>query len=337
MFTLQTIWFLLLAVLFIGYAVLDGFDLGVGILSVFAKDDAERGAMVSAIGPFWDGNEVWLLTGGGAIFAAFPEAYATVFSGFYLALMLLLTALILRAVSVEFWGKVESAGWRRAWGAGIFIGSLLPAVLLGVAFGNILRGVPVDAGKEYAGTFFTLLNPYSVLVGVLSLFAFIMHGAIYLSLKTDGGLKEKALKWAERGWAAFVILYLAATALTVVFAGGLFARYLENPLPWILVVIAAAAIIGIKLYLKKGAAGKAFISSSIAIASVIGLAATGLFPDLVPSTLDPSYSLTVMNSSNSRFTLTVMLIVVAIGVPIMLFYTVYIYRCFRGRAVPEEY
>jgi cytochrome d ubiquinol oxidase subunit II len=337
MFTLQTIWFLLLAVLFIGYAVLDGFDLGVGVLSVLAKDDSERGRMVSAVGPFWDGNEVWLLTGGGAIFAAFPDVYATVFSGFYLALMLLLAALILRAVSVEFWSKVDNTGWRKAWGAAFFLGSLLPAILLGVAFGNILHGVPVDATKEYAGTFFTLLNPYSVLVGVLSLVMFIMHGAIYLSLRTDGELKAKAIKWAGRGWAAFVVMYLLVTALTAVFADKMFARYLENPLPWILVVVAVAAIVAIKIFLNKELVGKAFIASSLAIASLIGVAAVGLFPNLVPSTIDPAYSLTVINSSNSQLTLTVMLILVAIGVPIMLIYTAYIYHCFRGKSEAGEY
>jgi len=337
MFTLQTIWFLLLAVLFIGYAVLDGFDLGVGVLSVLAKDDNERGRMVAAVGPFWDGNEVWLLTGGGAIFAAFPDVYATVFSGFYLALMLLLVALILRAVSVEFWGKVDSPGWRKAWGVGFFLGSLLPAILLGVAFGNILHGVPVDSTKEYAGTFFTLLNPYSVLVGVLSLVMFMMHGALYLTLRTDGQLRAKAIKWAGRGWAAFVALYVSVTALTAVFAGKMFARYMENPLPWILVVVAVAAIAAIKLFLNKELVGKAFIASSLAIASLIGVAAVGLFPNLVPSTLDPAYSLTVMNSSNSQLTLTVMLILVAIGVPIMLMYTAYIYHCFRGKSEAGEY
>jgi cytochrome bd ubiquinol oxidase subunit II len=337
MFTLQTIWFLLLAVLFIGYAVLDGFDLGVGVLSVLAKDDNERGRMVASVGPFWDGNEVWLLTGGGAIFAAFPDVYATVFSGFYLALMLLLAALILRAVSVEFWSKVDSPGWRNAWTAGFFLGSLLPAILLGVAFGNILHGVPVDAGKEYAGTFFTLLNPYSILVGVLSLVMFVMHGALYLALKTDGELKAKAIKWAGRGWAAFVVIYLLVTALTAVFAGKMLARYMEGPLPWILVVVAVAAIIAIKLFLNKELVGKAFIASSVAIASLIGVAAVGLFPNLVPSTIDPAYSLTVVNSSNSQLTLTVMLILVAIGVPIMLIYTAYIYRCFRGKSEAGEY
>ncbi len=337
MFTLQTIWFLLLAVLFIGYAVLDGFDLGVGVLSVLAKDDNERGRMVAAVGPFWDGNEVWLLTGGGAIFAAFPDVYATVFSGFYLALMLLLVAIILRAVSVEFWSKVDSPGWRKAWGFGFFLGSLLPAILLGVAFGNILHGVPVDSTKEYAGTFFTLLNPYSVLVGVLSLVMFMMHGALYLTLRTDGELKAKAIKWAGMGWAAFVALYVLVTALTAVFAGKMFARYLESPLPWILVVVAVAAIVAIKLFLNKELVGKAFIASSLTIASLIGVAAVGLFPNLVPSTLDPAYSLTAMNSSNSQLTLTVMLILVAIGVPIMLIYTAYIYHCFRGKSEAGEY
>jgi cytochrome d ubiquinol oxidase subunit II len=336
MLTLQTIWFLLLAVLFIGYAILDGFDLGIGSLHLFTKGEDERRTMVNAVGPFWDGNEVWLLTGGGAIFAAFPEVYATVFSGFYLALMLLLVALISRAVSVEFRNKVESASWKKTWDVVFFLGSLLPAVLLGVAFGNILRGVPVEASKEYTGGLFGLLNPYAILIGLTSLAMFMMHGAIYLTVKTGGALQTKARAWAIRAWQAFVVLYIAATAASVYAAPRLFDRYFAGILPWALVVVAVAAIAYTRLCLARESYMAGFVSSSVSIASLIGIAAVGLFPNLVPSTLDPAYSLTVMNSSNSQLTLTVMLILTLIGVPIMLFYTAYIYRAFRGKVTAEE-
>ena len=183
---LNTIWFILVGVLIVGYAILDGFDLGVGVLSLFARNEDERRLHLNAIGPFWDGNEVWLLTAGGALFAAFPEVYATVFSGFYIAFMLLLVALIFRAVSIEFYHQVDSPSWRTAWGWAFGIGSLLPCILTGVAFGNILRGIPLDAHREFTGSFFTLLNPYALVVGVLSLAMFIMHGAVFMAVKTYG-------------------------------------------------------------------------------------------------------------------------------------------------------
>jgi cytochrome d ubiquinol oxidase subunit II len=335
MLTLQTIWFLLLGVLFIGYAILDGFDLGIGNLHLFTKGEDERRTMINAVGPFWDGNEVWLLTGGGAIFAAFPDVYATVFSGFYLALMLLLVALISRAVSVEFRNKVDSAGWKKTWDVVFFLGSFLPSLLLGVAFGNILRGVPVDVTKEYVGGFFGLLNPYAVLIGLTSVAMFTMHGAIYLTVKTGGTLQAKARAWAIRGWKAFVVLYVASTAASVYAAPHLFDRYFSSALPWALVVLAVAAIIYTRACLARESYMAGFVSSAVSIAGLIGIAAVGLFPNLVPSTIDPAYSLTVMNSSNSQFTLTVMLILTLIGVPIMLFYTAYIYRCFRGKVTAE--
>ena len=330
MLTLQTIWFLLIAVLLSGYAVLDGFDLGIGNLYLLGKEEDKK-TMLAAVGPFWDGNEVWLLTGGGAIFAAFPEVYATVFSGFYLALILLLMALIFRAVSVEFRGKSDGAGWRKFWDGGFFVGSLLISILPGVAFGNILRGIPVDATKEYTGTFFGLLNPYAVLIGLLSLAMFTMHGALYLAMKTDGSLRQRAAGWAKNAWVAFVALYIAATAATYAFVPAMFARYEESVLPWAFVAVAVVAIIYTKLALGKGSYTAAFLASAVSIAAVIGVAAAGLFPNMVPSTLDTAFNLTVMNASSSQRTLTVMLVLALIGVPIVLVYTTWIYRAFRGK------
>ena len=336
---LNSIWFLLVGVLIIGYAILDGFDLGVGVLHLFARSDEERRLFINAIAPVWDGNEVWLLTGGGALFAAFPVVYATVFSGFYLALVLLLVALIFRAVSLEFRGKIDSPGWRRFWDYSFGIGSLLPAVLFGVAFGNILRGIPIDAAGNFTGSFLGLLNPYAVGVGVLSLVLFTMHGATYLALKTDGELRMRMVSWASRLWIAFIALYIIATAASLLTAPFLFERLLGNPLFWILFLLLLAAGLSHPIALKAGGIFKAFLASSLTIAAMIGLCALSLFPRLVHSLTDLRYSLTIDNASSSQATLTVMLIIALIGVPIVIAYTWFIYRVFKGKVVigPESY
>ncbi|HYG68979.1 MAG TPA: cytochrome d ubiquinol oxidase subunit II, partial [Anaeromyxobacteraceae bacterium] len=211
---LNTIWFVLVGVLLAGYAVLDGFDLGVGVLHLFAKDEEERRVHVKAIGPVWDGNEVWLLTGGGALFAAFPAVYATVFSGFYLALMLLLLALMARAVSLEFRHQFEGARWTKVWDWAFGLGSLVPALLFGVAVGNIVRGVPVTASGDWAGSFLGLLNPYALVVGVVTLLLFTLHGALYLRMKTTGALAVRLGRVVPPLWFAFVVVYAFATAAT---------------------------------------------------------------------------------------------------------------------------
>jgi cytochrome bd ubiquinol oxidase subunit II len=333
---LNTIWFLLVGVLIIGYAILDGFDFGVGILHLFARSDQERRIHLNAIGPVWDGNEVWLLTGGGALFAAFPLVYATVFSGFYMALMLLLAALIARAVSMEFRSKVESAQWRVFWDWAFGLGSLLPAVLFGVAFGNILRGVPVDANHMWTGSFFGLLNPYAVLVGLLSLCLFTMHGAIYLSMKTDGDLRNRAAAWISKSWIATVGLYLLATIATIFVSPFLFEGMLKNPLFWVLFLLLLAGALTIPVAAKAQKYGRAFIASSIMIASMIGLSAVSLFPRLVPSITDLQNSLTIYNASSSEATLSTMLIIALIGMPLVIIYTVVIYRVFKGKVVLTE-
>ena len=215
MIDLNTIWFLLVGILIIGYAILDGFDLGVGCLHLLARNDKERRIFMNSIGPVWDGNEVWLLTGGGALFAAFPVVYATVFSGFYLAFMLLLFALIFRAVSFEFRGKEESITWRKSWDWAFFLGSLLPAILFGVAIGNIMRGIPIDSEGIFRGSFLGLLNPYSLFIGIVSLTMFVWHGANYLTIKTESNLQIRAKKWAWQGWLVFLILYVIATVSTI--------------------------------------------------------------------------------------------------------------------------
>ncbi|HTX19260.1 MAG TPA: cytochrome d ubiquinol oxidase subunit II [Bacteroidota bacterium] len=328
---LNTVWFLLVGVLIIGYAILDGFDLGVGILHLFTKGEERRRVNMNAIGPVWDGNEVWLLTGGGALFAAFPVVYATVFSGFYLALMLLLFALILRAVSFEFRGKVDSRSWRVAWDWAFGLGSLISALLFGVAFGNILRGVPVDATGAYTGDFLGLLNPYSVLIGLLSVALFIMHGAIYLDMKTEGDHRDWASRIVNRLWPVVVGLYILATIATFFEAGFLFEGVPGNPIFWVLIVLLFGSILGIPFFVKSGKYFAGFIASSTTIASMIGLAALSLFPRLVPSRTDLAYSLTIYNASSTPRTLRAMLVIALVGMPIVIAYTIFVYRIFRGK------
>lgn len=328
---LNTIWFVLVAVLITGYAVLDGFDLGVGVLHLFTKKEEEKRVNINAIGPVWDGNEVWLLTGGGALFAAFPVVYATVFSGFYIALMLLLLALIFRAVSFEFRGKVENERWKKSWDYAFGVGSLLPSILFGVAIGNILRGIPIDANGIFTGNFFTLLNPYSILVGVLSLFLFTMHGSIYMTLKSSGNQLERMKNIAPRLWITFVFLYVLTTIYSIFESGYLFNSFPGNPLFWILFIVLLSAVIYIPVALKAEKFGSAFFASSLTIVCMLGLMAVSLFPRLVPSLTDLTYSLTIYNASSTERTLFTMLIIALIGMPFVIGYTIFIYRAFKGK------
>ena len=328
---LNTIWFVLVGVLIAGYAVLDGFDLGVGTLHLFARDEEERRVHMAAIGPVWDGNEVWLLTGGGALFAAFPVVYATVFSGFYLALMLLLVALIMRAVSLEFRHSVDGPRWRRVWDWAFGIGSLLPSVLLGVAVGNILRGVPLTAEGDFAGSFLGLLNPYAICVGLVSLALFTLHGALYLRLKSEGALAARMERWIPRLWGAFLVLYAVATVATRIVSPFLFEGVLSKPLYWLLVLLLGVGLAGVPLATRAGRAGWAFLSSALTIVAMIGVAAVGLFPRLVPSLGDLGRSLTIYNAASSPKTHMVMLVIALIGMPFVLGYTAVIYWIFRGK------
>lgn len=328
---LNTAWFLLIYVLLIGYAVLDGFDLGVGVLHLFARSEHERRIHLNAIGPVWDGNEVWLLAGGGALFAAFPPVYATVFSGFYLALVLLLMALIFRAVSFEFRRQVDRPGWKLLWDLAFGLGSLVAALLLGVAFGNILRGVPIDADGQWAGSFLGLLNPYALLVGVAGLVLLTMHGAAYLTLKSEGALRDRVRAWIPRLWVVFVLLYLVATVWTFFSARHLFDEVLGRPLFWVFFVVLLAALVYTPVAHRAGRDGRLFIATALTVVSVLALSAVSLYPRLVPSSLDLAHSLTAYNASSTPRTLTAMLIIALIGVPIVLVYTAWIYWSFRGK------
>ena len=333
---LNTTWFLLFGVLITGYAILDGFDLGVGVLHLFARSEEERRIHINAIGPVWDGNEVWLLTGGGALFAAFPAVYATVFSGFYLALVLVLVALILRAVSFEFRGKVASPAWRAVWDWAFGLGSLVPALIFGVAVGNIMRGLPFDARGDIAVTLFGLLNPYALLIGALSLAMFVAHGATYLTLKTQGPLHERIVEWAQRLWVAYILLFCVASVATTGAARYLFQGGGPSAFTWGFGALFVAAALGYPFALKARRFGLAFTASSVAIASQIGIAAAGLFPRLVPARPDLAQSLTIYNASSSPRTLTTMLVVALVGMPFVVGYTIWIYRVFRGKTVVTE-
>ena len=331
MLALQIIWFLLVGILIIGYAILDGFDLGVGFWHLFAKKKGERSAFIESIEPFWDGNEVWLLTGGGALFAAFPPVYATVFSGFYLALMLVLLGLILRAVAIEFRNKVDSPGWTKAWDYAFAFGSILPSILFGVAIGNVLRGLELNEIGDYTGGFFALLNPFSLLCGLVGLAMFAMHGALYLSMKLDGEIAADARRWASRAWMVFVVLFMVATIW-----GALGFFYNITAVPLVLALFAVLASVSSFVFNRAGRAVAAFVSSCETIVFTMLAVAAALFPYMVPCTNNPDWSLTINNSSSSQLTLTTMLVIALIGMPIVLAYTVFIHRVFKGKVEVRE-
>jgi cytochrome d ubiquinol oxidase subunit II len=330
---LNTIWFILIAVLFIGYFLLEGFDFGVGILMPFmGTDDVDRRVVINTIGPFWDANEVWLITAGGAMFAAFPHWYATLFSGFYLALFLILLALIVRAVGIEFRAKGLTNRWRTACDAGIFVGSLVPALLWGVALTNIIQGVPIDADKRYVGTFFTLLNPHALLGGLVSLLVFTLHGASFLALRTEGELQAQARTFARRLWwpAALVTLAFAVygyTQTTFLRQDGL----VPGTLPFLAMTGFAASYIFAKLAYD----GWAFTSTALTIVLGAMVVFQGLFPRVMPSSLDPAWDLTIYNAASSRLTLTVMLVVALMFVPLVLAYQSWSYWVFRKRVTRQ--
>src|SRR5882757_9021729 len=296
---LNTIWFILVGVLFTGYAILDGFDLGIGALHLFTNKDEERRIMLNAIGPVWDGNEVWLVTAGGALFAAFPNVYATVFSGFYLAFYLLLAALIFRAVAIEFRSKQPMRWWRQMWDVSFSGGSILAALLMGVALGNIAWGVPIDARGEFDGTFFGLLKPYPVLVGVTTVALFMMHGAIYGVMKTEGALHDKLRRWAMNSIIFFVICAATTTMATLLYVPHIAARVRDNPWLFSIVLANMLAIANIPREFHQNRDWFAFLSSCMAILTLMALFGLNLFPDLVYSLPNPEYSLTIYNATSS--------------------------------------
>jgi len=326
---LNTIWFVLIAVLFIGFFVLEGFDYGVGILLPFlGKNDVERRAIINTIGTHWDGNEVWMITAGGAMFAAFPNWYATLFSGFYLALVIMLLALILRGVAFEYRSKRESPVWRNRWDWMIFIGSFVPALLWGVAISNIIRGVPIDDKMNYTGTFFTLLNPYSLLGGITALAIFTLHGAIFLSLKLADELLERARKTARQLWLPTVIL-LFAYIIFGYFDTDMFTKLGVNP--GVIPILGGISILTVGWLLKIKREGWAFLMTALTIAFSTITIFMGLYPRVMVSSTNPDWSLTIYNASSSPYTLKTMTIIAIIFVPIVLAYQAWSYWVFRKR------
>jgi len=325
----QIIWFVLWAVLWAVYFMLDGFVLGVGILHNFiGRNDSEKRVLINSVGPVWDGNEVWLITAGGATFAAFPGTYSLMFSYLYTALLLLLFALIIRGVSFEFRGKLDGAGWKKAWDSAILIGSFLPALLFGVAFGNIFSGLPMDAAG-YHGSLISLLNPYGLLTGVLFVLLFVEHGALYLSVKTAGEIKTRAHAMADRIWPVLLVV-AAAFLIYSKFATRLYENFFSMPLLLSVPLAAVAALVCIRLFSAQGKLLSAFAASCLTIVLVVGTGVIGLFPNLIPSSIDTAFSLTIFNTASSQYTLKIMTGVALIFVPIVIAYKIWVYRVFRG-------
>jgi cytochrome d ubiquinol oxidase subunit II len=333
---LQTLWFILIAVLFTGYFVLEGFDLGVGILLPFlGKDDTRRRMMINTVGPHWDGNEVWLLTAGGASFAAFPQFYATLFSGFYLPLFLMLIALIARGVAFEFRGKLEGLRWKSVWDWCIFLGSAIPALLWGVAFSNLVKGVPIDAHMQYYSNFFELLNPYALVGGLVSLLGFALHGAIFLSLKAGAPLSDEARSFAWKVWIPTVVVLGLYTILSYS-QTDILTKLGVNP-----GVVPVGAVLGLLVtgwLVRIKRDGWAFISMALTIVLSVATIFLHLFPRLMVSSLNPDWSMTIQNSASSNYTLGVMTTVALIFVPIVLLYQGWSYWVFRKRITqkPED-
>lgn len=329
---LTFIWFVLLGVLLTGYTILDGFDFGVGILHPFiAKDDRERRLVMNSIGPLWDGNEVWLVTFGGALFAAFPVAYATVFSSFYTAFFLLLTCLIGRAVSLEFRSKVHSTTWRKFWDAGFFLSSFTASFLLGVAAGNVMAGMELGPKYVYEGSLLSQVYWYPLMVGCLTVSLFALHGAIYLYLKTEGALQARVRKVITKLFYVFASVYVLVTLVTWWHVPHATENIANYPLLWSVPVLNALAVLNIPRAMHLGKPGYAFFSSSMVIMALATLFSVAIFPNFMLSTIDTAYNITLENSRSSQQTLTTMLIIAVIGIPCVLSYTVIIYWIFRGK------
>ncbi len=333
---LNTTWFILVGVLLTGYAILDGFDLGVGALHLLTKKDEDRRIVINSIGPVWDGNEVWLVTAGGALFAAFPEVYATVFSGFYIAFMLLLFVLIFRAVAIEFRSKHASPRWRAMWDVAFSVSSIIIALLMGVALGNIITGIPLGPDKEFTGSFLGLLKPYTVLIGITTVALFMMHGAIYLVMKTEGELQTKVKSWVNNTIIFFVICFVTATMATLIYYPGMVTHFKEQPVFFLVAILNMLAIANIPREIHHGREFRAFLSSSASIALLLVLFAIGIFPNIVLSNPFPENSLNIYNAASSQKTLSIMLIIAIIGMPFVIAYTTIIYKVYKGKVKLDE-
>lgn len=329
---LEILWYFVVGIAMIAYTVLDGFDLGVGILHPFAKSDVERRTFLNAIGPVWDGNEVWFIIVGGALFAGFPEVYATAFSGFYNLCMCLIASLIFRAAAIEFRSQKPSSAWRTTWDMVFSISSLAIAFFIGLGLGNLVEGIPLDENHVLMTDHFTIYRPYSILVGIMGVALFTMHGAIFLVMKTEGRLQVKLKKWARRTIGIFIFWYAVTTWATFVYMPHMVERMKNDPYLSLVGLFALLAMINVLWQEQRKCYGYAFISSCFGIALFVALFGIGTYPVLIRSSINPAdFSLTIFNSSSSALTLKVLMIIVMIGVPLVLAYGFWIYRIFRGK------
>ena len=325
----ETIWFIIWGVAWAVYFMLDGFDLGLGTVFPFlTRSEGDKRVLINAMGPFWDGNEVWLITAGGVTFAAFPRTYAVMFSGLYTPLMLLLFALILRGVAFEFRGKVDSRFWRQTWDTCLVLGSFLPALLLGVAFANIFEGLPIDSAGIFHGNLLTLLNPYGLAGGLTFVLVFAVHGLLWLATRSEGELKARTGAMARRLWLAEAVLAVVFLVMTW-FSTRLWQHVLARPYLLPLPLLAVAGLLAARAFMAQGAWWKAWFASSVLILGTVGFGVAGLFPDLLPSSLDPAASLTAFNSASSPLTLKIMLGVVVCFLPVVIGYQLWVFLTFR--------
>lgn len=334
---LTFVWFTIFVILLTGYAILDGFDLGVGMLHMFSKSDTERRLMLNSIGPVWDGNEVWLVTAGGALFAGFPSIYATICSAFYIPVMILLSGLIFRAVAIEFRSKNQSAVWRWSWDVLFSLASLLIALGLGLVVGNLIRGIAIDAEGEFIGTFTDFLNPYALTISVLTAALFAMHGGIYILMKTEGALHDKLRSWINPLIIFFIMLYAITTCATLIYQPHMTDAIRDRPYIFLIAMINMFAIANIPREVNRGKDGLAFLSSCLNIVCLLALYGIGTYPNVVRAINDPvNLSLTIYNSASSLATLQILLIIAMIGVPMVISYTIAIYWIFRGKVQLEH-
>ncbi len=333
---METIWFGLWGLLWAIYFSVDGYDLGLCTLRPFiSKSDTDTRIIYNTVGPFWDGNEVWLITAGGVTFAAFPTTYSVMFSTLYSPLLLILFGLILRAVSFEFRSHLESPAWRKLWDACNFIGSFGPALLFGVAFGNIFQGIPFDDQGVFHGNLLTLLNPYGIAGGVLFVSLFLVTGGLWLATKSEGPLLERTVALTEKLWVFLLIVAVVFLAYTA-FATPLYNNYLKTPVLFVVPLLAVVALLATRYFMAKQAWWKAWGASALTIFMCVAFGVIGLFPNLYPSSLNPSYSLTAFNSSSSPMTLKIMLVVVLIFIPFVLAYQTWVYFLFKDKVTEKS-
>lgn len=325
-------WFTIFVILIIGYAILDGFDLGVGMLHLFAKNDQERRLMLNSIGPVWDGNEVWFVTAGGALFAGFPDIYATMLSAFYIPVMTLLFGLILRAVAIEFRSKQPMLWWRWTWDILFFFGSVLISFMLGMIIGNLIHGIPLDEHKEFIGSIDTIYNPYALLVGLLTVSLFAMHGSIYILMKTEGEFHDKMRSWTNPCIIFFIIMYAVTTMATLIYMPHMIEALRDRPIFFLVAVINLLLVANIPREISRGKDARAFISSCLNTVCLLALYAIGTYPVVVRSIQNSDQlSLTIYNSSSSELTLEILFLIAFIGIPLVIAYTIAVYYIFRGK------